>query len=272
MASDAILAFRTITRCGIWRQALVGGNRVLIPIGIANPPSELTIESGDSIAKIKTKGCDGAELVAFTYAEGREPSITMNFGSATLELEALIFGRVASTVPVGTEVYAFFEFNSESGNQAARATGKLGSSVVAQVATTTKASAYYIDPVSKLSVPLSIVDSAPTGDQISIGIGLAITLSTALIEKGVNVQGWCPCVVAGTTGMTAEPIGQVTVRAAGVSFDNKARYFVANNCSRDGGGQTGSKPERTLKLLINAAPSISGLGYDIFDIPADMAC
>jgi hypothetical protein len=270
--SDAIFGFRTITRCGIWRQAIVGGNKVLIPIGLPVPPSEMTIDSGDDIQEITTKACDGADQIAFSYNQGRKPEINLNFGLATLELEALIFGRVAATLPVGTEVQAFFEFNSEAGNQVARPTGKIGNTVVAQVATTTKASAWYIDPVSKLTKKLTIVDSAPADDEISIGAGLAITLSTALIAKKVNVQGWCPCVVTGTIGMTAEPIGQVTVRAAGISFDNKARYFEAKNCSRLGGGQTGSKPERSLKLRINAAPSISGLGYDIMDIPADLAC
>jgi uncharacterized protein (DUF1499 family) len=74
-------------------------------------------------------------------------------------------------------------------------------------------------------------------------------------------------------GISNEPVTQFTVRALGVSFDGKARYIQVRNLSRLGGAQTGSNPERSLKLRINPdSSSISGLGYDVIDLSVAMAC
>jgi hypothetical protein len=276
MASDAILGFRTVTRMSLYRQAIVSGTPVLIPIGIPAPPSELTIDAGEDIQEIETVGCDGAKEIAFSYSGGRKPEMNINFSTVTIDLEAAIFGRVAATVPAGTEIQAFAEFNSEITATTARPVGKLGTTVVAQTATS-KAKAWYLDPTTKKAQPLTIVPVAaggPTGpNEVSIDAALVVTVSPDVVAQKVNVQVWCPCVVPNAVGISSEAIAQFTVEALGINFDGKARHIRARNLSRLGGAQTGSKPERTMKLRINPdSASFSGLGYDVTDLPVAMAC
>jgi hypothetical protein len=274
MASDAILGLRTVTRAALYRQAIVSGSPALIPIAMATNPSEITIDSGEDIQELEETGCDGAKEIAFSYADGRKPELNMTFATATIDLEAAIFGRVAKTVPSGTEIYAFSEFNTEFSPTTARATGTLGQTVTAQAANG-KATAWYIDPATKIAKQVTVIASTgtPEDDEITIGAGFVITCSPELIAKKVNLKVWCPCVIADAVGISNEPITQFTVRALGVSFDGKARFIQVRNLSRLGGAQTGSNPERSLKLRINPdSSSISGLGYDVIDLSVAMAC
>lgn len=272
--SDALKCFRTITRCFIGRQVQIAGVTVVLPIAIASNPLEISINPGDKIEKVMTKSCDGREVIDFTYPKGSEPEIEMKFSMAVMELEALLHGRVVAPAAGTVEVMALAEFNS-SAPPAARTTGVIGFSAIAQTAATTKAIASYIDPLTKVATKLAIKDTTATlaGDEISIGAKMAITVSAALAAKAVDIKAWIPVPVTGATVVTAEPLGLITIYAQGVDFDNQARTLSAKNCSRTESGTITSDPDRTIKLsILTDVTSPSGLGYDMVSVPLQNAC
>lgn len=269
---DSIKAFRTITRCFIGRQVQILGNTVILPIALAANPSEISINPGDKIEKVMEKACDGRDVIAFTYPKGSEPEIEMKFPMAVMELEALLHGHIVAPVTGTTEVMVLSEFNSAAA-PGGRPVGTIGNSVTAQTVTS-KALGSYIDPATKVAKKLKVVASAPTAvDEISIGIGLAVTCSAPLIALGVDIKLWVPCLVTGATVITADPIGLITVFAQGVDHDGNARSVSARNCSRTESGSIGSASERQFKLsILPDVLSISKLGFDIVSVPLTNAC
>jgi len=272
--SDALKSFRTLTRFGLFRQVIAGGVTTLVPIALSTPPQNITVSPGDSIEEPMELACDGREVIAFTYTKGAKPELEVDFGMAVLELEAIVHGRVAaSQSSVASMVFA--EFLPTSTTVAGRTTGEIGYSVIAQVGATTKAQAYYIDPDTKLAKSLTIVDytETPDGDEIAIGVALAIKVSTALVTAGHQIYVWCPCTLPAATILTAEPTGLFSVFAQGINFDNSARTFAARNCSRLPGGNVGSDPKRQLKFrILPDAGDGTGLGYSIQDTKLTHSC
>lgn len=273
--TDSIKAFRTITRCFIGRQATLLGVPVILPIAIASNPLEISIDPGDKIEKVMTIACDGREVIDFTYPKGSEPVIELKFGSAVMELEALLHGRVVAPATGSVEVMALAEFRSDS-MPAVRPTGTIGVSVVAQTAATSRALASYIDPLTKVANKITIQDVTATplvGDQMSIGPAMLFVVSPDLAAKAVNIKVWVPTLITGATVVTATPIGLITVYAQGISFDNKARMFSARNCSRTESGAIASGPERSMKLtILPDVTSLSQLGWDVTDSSLNNSC
>ena len=273
--TDSIKAFRTITRCFIGRQATLLGAPVILPIAIASNPLEISIDPGDKIEKVMTLACDGREVIDFTYPKGSEPVIELKFGSAVMELEALLHGHVVAPATGAVEVFALAEFNSAS-MPVARPTGTIGTSVIAQTAATSRALASYIDPLTKVANKIAIQDVTATtlvGDQMTIGAAMLFAVSPDLAAKAVNIKVWVPTLITGATVVTATPIGLITVYAMGVDFDSHPRLISARNCSRTESGAIASGPERTMKLSILPDVScISGLGYDMVSIPLSNSC
>lgn len=271
--SDSIKCFRTLTRCFLGRQVTIGGVTTLLPIAIASPPEEITIDPKDKIEKLMTKACDGRKVVDFTYPDASEPEIELKFSKAVMELESLMHGRVVAKSTAPVEVMVFAEFKS-SAAPGARAVGVVGNSVTAQTATS-MAQVYYLDPVSKLATPIAVVGTSDTleENECKIGAAMAFTLSPELIAKDVDIYAWVPCAVTGAVVMTAEPIGLISVFAQGISFDNKARLLIARNCTRMDSSPIADKPERTVKLsILTDNLSTSQLGWDFYDTNLNNQC
>lgn len=272
--SNAQLSFRTITRCGIFRQVTIDSTKTLVPIALSIFPESAAINPNPSIETIKETACDGRMVPSFTYEKESSPTLELSFGMAVADLESLIHGRVVATAPT-VETMVFAEFLPTSTTIPGRAVGQIGNSVVAQDAATSKAKAWYIDPTTKLAKQLTIVDAAdtPTGDEIKIGAGMAFTVSSELVAAGREIYAWVPCRLAGATVASATPIGLISVFMQGVSFDNKARLMIARNCTRMESGGISSDPKRGIKLQILPDPSDgNGLGYQIIDTSLDNVC
>ncbi|BAS59857.1 hypothetical protein LBWT_A0270 (plasmid) [Leptolyngbya boryana IAM M-101] len=252
----------------------VGGVPTLVPIAIAAPPEEMTINPNDQIEKRMVKACDGRKVIGLTYPEGSEPEVEIKFSGAVMELEALMHGKIVAQASGATEVMVFAEFNSAD-PPGARPSGTIGNSVLAQTEATSKALVTYIDPDTKLAVKVTVKDASDTlvDDECSIGAGMLFTFSPELEAKAVDIQAWVPCSVSNATIVTAEPLGLVSIFAQGVSFDNKARLVSIWSCSRTESAPLADTSERTIKLTILQSPqSASGLGFDIVDTSLLNAC
>jgi hypothetical protein len=267
--SDAIKCFRTITRCGLFRQIDVTGTIVLVPVGLAVPPQSIMVSPGDSIEEPQELALDGREVTSFTYTKAAKAELELKFGMGTLEMEALIHGRVAATgTSIDGWVYAEFVATSVT-PYPARAVGMVGKGVTAQTITS-KAQVYYIDPVTKLAQKMTVVATAPaTINEVEIGADMAITISAALAATGYNVYAWVPQVIASATILSGTPFGILSLFAMGLSFDNKARIMIARNLTRLPGGGVGAETARDLKFRVLPDPTDgTGLGYSIIDTPS----
>ncbi|GAC1461399.1 MAG: hypothetical protein NVS2B14_10720 [Chamaesiphon sp.] len=255
----------------MFHQVLVSGVTTLVPVGIATPPANITINPGDEIEEPTETAQDGRQVIAFTYTKGAKAEIDLDFGMAAPDVEAIIHGRKFTT---GTSVpgMIFAEFIPTTTTVPARTTGQVGFGVTAQTGATTTAQAYYIDATTKLATPITIVDvsSTLTTNQISIGAALAITVSSDLVGK--KIQLWCPQTFTAATILGSTPIGLITVFAQGLNFDNTIRTLVARNCSRLPGSALSSDPKRQVKLRILPDPTDgTGLGYSIQDTALTLA-
>lgn len=270
---NAVLGFRTITKCFLHRYTWTGVPPVLtpVPLNILIPPSDAEINPGINMGEIKSRSCRGPMQTALTFPEDNIPKLKLTFDVVGPELEQLITGRVAKTA-TNTPSNVIFEVLATSATIPGKATGEHGSQVTAQTATS-GAMAYYIDPRSKLSKPLAIVASNPTGDQIVIGAGLAITLSPELANTGYLIRGRVPVVAPTATVMSNEQMGMVGVFLSGIYHDGTAKEFSALFCSLEYGASITAESKRQISLrVLPNANSRSGLGWDVEDIPLQVAC
>ena len=274
MSSYGLLGFRTVVRCWLERLVLEGTPAVLTPkpIGIPLPPENIDINPGLNQQEISGKSLQGETVTEFTYVQESRPEVTLDFGVGTPEIESLIHSRVM-VEKTNDQEFVYFDVDPIGTSVAGRTTGQYGFSVAAQTAATTKAQAYYIDPASKLAKPIAIVDSNPTGDQMAIGAQLGITLSTALVEKGLKIQGLVPATFAKTTAMSGDIVRMVGVRALGVCFDGKVKLFTARYCSPMFGASLGGDPKRQVKLkILPDANDGTCLGWNLKDVPVTLPC
>lgn len=270
MATNAIKCFRTVTRCGVFRQLEVDGVIILVPIGMATPPSKISVNPGDSIEEPQEMALDGTMVVSFSYPKERKGELELEWGMATLETEALIHDRVAVDLSAGSvEGWVYAEFLATSATPyPARAEGKLGYGVPAQ-ASSSKAQIFYIDPDTKLAQKMTIVESAPASiNEVQIGQHMAFTIHSSLAATGRQVYGWVPNSFTAGTVLSATPLGLMTIVAQGISFDNKARLMTVKNVSRLPGGAVGSESTRSAKFrILSDVSDGTGLGYSIIDLP-----
>lgn len=270
MASNAIKCFRTVTRCGIFRQLEVDGVTILTPIGMAVPPSKININPGDSIEEPQELALTGEMVVSFSYSKERKGEVELEWSMSTLETESLIHGRVVENLSSGTvEGWVYAEMLATSTTPyPARAIGKIGYGVPAQAASS-KAQVYYIDSTTKLAKKMTVVESAPSAiDEVKIDQHMAFTIHSTLAATGTQVYAWVPNNFSAGTVLSATPLGLLTIVAQGISFDNKARLLQIRNASRLPGGTVGAEPTRQAKMRILPDPADgTGLGYSIIDLP-----
>jgi hypothetical protein len=271
MSVDSKYGLRTVSRISLSRQAIVGGNPVLIPFPIIVAPTTLTIAQNEDLKELEDVSCKGESVVAFTYIQGFKPEISLEFSVGAPEIDTFTHGRIlASATSVNGFVY--FEAVMNSTAIAPRTTGQAGYEVAVQ-APNANPEIYYVDPATKLARQVAIVSSAPTGDQITIGAHLAVTLSDSLAASNATIRGWVPCTFATATIITAQLLDVVAVRAMGIDFNGNFAGFQANNCSRLPAGQLGTDPKREVKLRVLPDPNDgTGLGYQFYYTTQQLAC
>lgn len=273
MSNNAILGFRTITKAFLTRYHYTGSPPVLtpVPVSILVPPSSAEIDPGVGLGEIMQRNCTGAMQTAFTYKDKIDAKVKLSFDVAGPELEQMIHGQVVKTF---TNVIAPVQFECDATTTTfpGRAIGQHGYQVAAQT-NGDYAMAYYTDPLTKQSVELEIVAANPTGDQIAIGEHLALTLSPELAATGYRIYGRVDAQVSSATGMSSEQMGLVGVYLSGIYFDGSVREFSARYCSLDYGSSLTAENKRSINLRILPDPqSRSGLGWDVTEIPLQMAC
>lgn len=267
--SDAIKCFRTITRCGLFRQVDLSGTTTLVPIGLAVPPQSIMINPGDTIEEPKELALDGREVTSFSYTKGSQAEAEINFGMATMEMESIIHNRIAATGSnVPCWIYAEFLANSTT-PYPARAAGMIGKGVAAQDITS-QAQVYFIDPATKLAQKMTVVASAPSAiNEVQIGVDMAFTIHADLAATKRQVYAWVPHTLTSAVVLSGTPFGLLSLFAMGLSFDNKARMITMRNLSRLPGSGVTAETSRQMKFRILPDPADgTGLGYQIIDTPA----
>ncbi|MHC5939247.1 hypothetical protein [Nostoc sp.] len=271
MSVDSKYGLRTVSRISLSRQAIISNSPVLIPFPIIVAPTTLTIAQNEDLKELEDVSCKGESVVAFTYIQGFKPEISLEFSVGAPELDTFTHGRLLASAD-DVDGFVYFEAVMNTTAIAARATATAGYEVTAQDANT-HPEIYYIDPITKLSKQVAIVASAPTGDQITVGAHLAITLSDTLAATGSTIRGWIPCTFATATIITAELLDVVAVKAMGIDFNGKFAGFQARNCSRLPAGQLGTDPKREVKLRVLPDPNDgTGLGYQFYYTNQQVAC
>lgn len=254
------------------RYSYVSGVLTPTPIALPANPDSFELNPGIGQQDVTQTSCTGENQIILSYITESKPEISISFGLGTPEIESLIINRVAKA---GTNYagWVYWSAVATSTSVAGKASGKYGNSVTAQSASTTDAQAYYISPLTKLAVPLTIVDSSPVGDQIVIGANLALTLSQELVDDEVNIYGWVPATFANVTYMSSETIPMIGVYAIGICFDETVKLFNARRCSFMPGGAFTKDPKRDIKLRVLAdGQARTGLGYDIVQLRDGIAC
>lgn len=272
--ADPILAFRTVTECFVVRYAYEGSPPVLVPKPIALPsnPSNFDLAPGISQTDIKQTSCKGEQQIIFTYGTEVTPEISMSFDVGSIDIESLMINRV----PVAGTNFAgwvYFSGIADATSVTGKASGKYGSEVELQVAGDSEAIVYYQNPLTKIAQQLEVVDSAPVGDQIVIGAGLELTLSSALAATGYNIYGWCPATFPDATYFGSESIPMLGVWAMGICFDETVKLFTARRCSFQPGGNFTKEPKRDIKMRVLADPRAkTGYGYDVVQLRSKSDC
>jgi hypothetical protein len=271
MSVDSKYGLRTVSRISLSRQAIISGSPVLFPFPIIVAPTTLTISQNEDLKELGDVTCQGEDVTAFTYIQGFKPEISLEFSVGAPEIDTFTHGRILASAS-NVNGFVYFEAVMNSAAIAPRATGQAGYEVVAQTANANP-EIYYIDPETKLARQVAIVTSAPTGDQITIGAHLAVTLSESLAASNATIRGWVPCVFSQATIITSQLLDVVTVKAMGVDFNGNFAGFQANNCSRLPAGQLGTDPKREVKLRVLPDPNDgTGLGYQMYYTTEQLAC
>lgn len=261
--ADPILAFRTVTEMFLVRYSLVAGVLTPSPIAIPMNPANITLAHGMSNQDLRQTSATGTDQVVYTYLQESTPELSIEFGATTPEIEATLINRIAAT-EVDAVGWVYFTAVANKTSIAAKSAGEFGHEVAAQTVQS-KALVYYIDPLTKLAKPLTIVASAPTGDQIVIGANLALTLSSALAATGANIYGWVPTVTfanATKIGSTSPVLYSAFIM--GICFDETVRQLTCNRMSWMPGGNFDKAPTRSLSFrVLPDTTDTTGLGYTI---------
>ena len=246
-----------------------------IPIPTLANPATIDLNPGIEQGEISTTSCTGEETIALTYAQATKGTITLGFPTFAPDLMSLLLNRRFGTssninVMVPLEIQLVAGTTSYPG----KSSGQLGFDIVAQSAASTTAIAYYIDSATKLRKSVSIVDSAPTGDQIVIGNSGAITTSTALAATNEQLYALVPATISGTsTILTGTALPLITVRLVGIYFDQTVKLVTARNCSFLPGGTLNNEPAKEVQLRILRDPSDgTGLGFSMQTLNRQISC
>lgn len=266
---DVNYGFRKFTRA--W---LAYGGTPEVPIPTLANPASVELNPGIELGEIDTTACTGETTTAFTYAEAIKGQIKMSFPATCPELDSLIlFRRFATQNSVSGFVLLEATLTPGVTTVAAKASGQYGYEIVSQSAATTTATAYYLDPVTKLKQSLEIVDASPTGNQIMIGNAGLLTVSTALAAAERNIYVNCPCTFASGTVMTSTAVQTVVAYLVGIHFDQTVKLIRAANCTIEPGATFNNEPTREITLRILRDPSDgTGLGFSMKNINATIAC
>lgn len=246
------------------RYDLVAGVLTPRPIAIPMNPENSVLNPGLSNEELKQTSHKGEVQSVLTYLSETLPELQLTFGGAGPEIEAAMINRIAAT-ETSQESWVYFEASATGPSIAGRVTGQHGFEVALQEEGESEAIVYYIDPLTKLAKPLTVVDATPTGDELIIGANLALTLSAELVAAGADIYGWVP----GVTFANSTKIGSATpvlygAYLEGVCFDETVRTLTCNRLSWLPGGNFEKAPQRSLNFrVVPDASDDTGLGYSI---------
>lgn len=267
--AEAGKAFRTITRAFLARKLSDGTYR---PLALPMAPQNASLGPGVSLEKLKEKGLQGAEQTVFTYDQGREATITLEFAAASVELESVITGRVFSADTNYTS-YVYYNVKATATTLSARPSTEYTYHVDEQTAVGALANgtlAYYINSAG-IALPLEIIDysGTPSGDQIAIGASMALKLSTALVDANAEIYIKTVAEFPSAVRMTATPLTELSITLWGIRFDGAAtRIINAQNCSPNLNAELSAEPQRSIEFeILSDSTAASDLGYDIIDVP-----
>jgi hypothetical protein len=274
--SDKSYGLRTISRIGIYRQALTsGGDPIKLPIPIVSAPLQAKVVPNEEEQELMDKTCKGEEIVGLTVTKGFKPELQLEFDEGLPEMDSLVHGRIMeSKTNVAGKVFVEFQTVPGQTTVAPRVTGQIGFEVTAQSAST-NSGLYYIDRDTKLAKELALVavSATPANDQISIDAALAIEYSPELADKAVIIRGWIPCTFSKATVITSKVLNLLSVEALGVDFGGRAAHLSVANCARRPGGELGSDPKRVINMRILPDPNDgNGLGYQMRYLSDIVAC
>ncbi len=261
--ADPILSFRTVTEMFLVRYSLVAGVLTPSPIAIPMNPANVVLAHGMSNQDLRQTSFKGTDEVVYTYLQESIPELSIEFGAASPDIEATLVNRIATT-ETNAIGWVYFEATANATSVTARTSTEFGFEVAAQTVNS-KALVYYIDPLTKLPKPLTIVASEPTGDQIAIGASLALTLSSVLAATGANIYGYVPAV----TFPNATRIGSTSpllygAYIMGICFDETVRQLTCNRLSWMPGGNFEKAPTRSITFrVLPDNTDTTGLGYSI---------
>lgn len=246
-----------------------------IPIPTLANPSTIELNPGIEQGEIETTSCTGERTIALTYADAIKGTITLGFPTAAPDLMSMVLNRRFGTSS-NINVMVPLEVQLETGvtSYAGKSSGQLGFDIVAQVAASTTATAYYVDSATKLRQAVTIVDSAPSGNQITIGNAGAVTTSTTLAATNKVLYILCPATISGTsTILTSTTLPLVTVYLVGIHFDQSVQLVKARNCSFLPGGTLNNEPQKEVSLRILRDPSDgTGLGFSMQVLNRTASC
>jgi hypothetical protein len=274
--SDKDFGLRTISRLGIYRQALTsGGVPIKLPLPMVSAPTVAKIVPNEEELELLDVNCKGEEVVGLVVTKGFKPELQLEFSEGLPEMDSFVHGRLMES-KTSIAGFVFTEFTTIPGqtNVAARVTGEVGFEVTAQTAKD-NSGLYYIDRETKLAKELALVavSATPADDEISIDAALAIEYSTELATQAVTIRGWVPCTFAKATVITSKPLGLLSVYGMGVDFAGRVANLTVQNCARRPGGEIGSDPKRTVSLRILPDPNDgNGLGYQMRYLDKTVAC
>lgn len=258
--TDVNLGFKKFHR------AYLEFNDTGLPIAFPEHPSTIELVPGFEMEEIPTTARTGEEVTALSYPKGIKAQINLSFPTSAPDLETLIFNRKPAAV-ASKEGFVLLEAVAVSTTVAAKPATDYGGDIAAQSASNTKAKAWYLDKDTKLQVSLAIVDSAPTGDQIKIGAGGQLTLSSALVAKKVNLYVWCPCTMPDSVQLSTTAAGLIKAALIGIGYDGTIKMAIANNCAPLLNGSFTSDPKRDIGFrILPDSNDGTGLGYNVITI------
>lgn len=273
--AEAGIALRAVTRAWITRYSIVGGIEVSTPVALAMPPETAEVNPGVSLNKLKAKALKGASQTVFTFDEGREATISMQFAAATTEMTGLITGR-RFTSQSNVPGFVYHEVRPTATTVAAQTdTTTMLYDVAEQTAAgaiANKTQVYRIDAASGLTIPVTVIDFAgapANADQVAIGDNFALKFHADAVTNSYTYYFKVAAVFASATVMGSEVLSQVGVTLWGITLNgSQAIEINAPRCSLNLNGSLSSEPQRQIELeILTNSETTSDLGYDIKQLP-----
>jgi hypothetical protein len=219
------------------------------------PPSQASYDTGIELAEVESLNCAGERVTSVRYTSTVKPKFNLNFGTQSMDLLGLKFGRRFSQVTRTVRLSRYLQVPAD-GIVPAATSGQIGFGVAANVATR----ASYLDDNQKSiaitqAPDFTTFDAAVTPLQFAIGANNAQKYGQTLWNRFVHYD--MPIALSNVYGLSTSSISTVAIRLGMIDLQGEFAIWEFTGSPDTTGSIPIGEGQQDLSFFLADAPNIT---------------